>query len=156
VSLPELPWEYCYAFQLELFPGLESEFGPTGERKELFVAVLELLRVEGLPPHFRGQAGRPEEVRASLVRAFIAKAVFDVPTTRVPIKRPKLDRRLRRLCGWSGAGRLPSEATLSQAFSEYAGSRLASRLHEKLVARTMDDGHLVGHISRDETAIEAW
>ena len=35
-----------------------------------------------------------------------------------------------------------------------AESRLASRLHETLIARTMD-GHLVEHISRDATAIEA-
>ena len=46
-----------------------------------------------------------------------------------------------------GAGRLPSEA-------KFAESRLASRLHETLIARTMD-GHLVEHISRDATAIEA-
>ena len=58
------------------------------------------------------------------------------------------------MCGWSGAGRLPSEATFSRAFSEFAESRLASRLHETLIARTMD-GHLVEHISRDATAIEA-
>ena len=65
-----------------------------------------------------------------------------------------VDGRLCRLCGWSGAGRLPSEATFSRAFSEFAESRLASRLHETLIARTMD-GHLVEHISRDATAIEA-
>ena len=53
-----------------------------GERYELFVAVLELVRVEALLPYFRGQVGRPEEDRAALARAFIAKAVFDVPTPR--------------------------------------------------------------------------
>ena len=125
-----------------------------GERYELFVAVLELVRVEALLPHFRGQVGRPEEDRAALARAFIAKAVFDVPTTRGLIERLEVDGRLCRLCGWSGAGRLPSEATFSRAFSEFAESRLASRLHETLIARTMD-GHLVEHISRDATAIEA-
>ena len=46
---------------------------------ELFVAVLELVRVEALLPYFRGQVGRPEEDRAALARAFIAKAVFDIP-----------------------------------------------------------------------------
>ena len=35
-----------------------------GERYELFVAVLELVRVEALLPYFRGQVGRPEEDRA--------------------------------------------------------------------------------------------
>ena len=106
--------DYWYAFQQELFPRLESELGPMGERYELFVAVLELVRVEALLPYFRGQVGRPEEDRAALARAFIAKAVFDIPTTRGLIERLEVDGRLwRRLCGWSGAGRLPSEATFS-------------------------------------------
>ena len=147
MSLREMLSDYWYAFQQELFPRLESELGPMGERYELFVAVLELVRVEALLPYFRGQVGRPEEDRAALARAFIAKAVFDVPTTRGLIERLEVDGRLCRLCGWSGAGRLPSEATFSRAFSEFAESGLASRLHETLIARTMD-GHLVEHISR--------
>ena len=154
MSLREMLSDYWYAFQQELFPRLEGELGPMGERCELFVAVLELVRVEALLPYFRGQVGRPEEDRAALARAFIAKAVFDIPTTRGLIERLQVDGRLCRLCGWSGAGRLPSEATFSRAFSEFAESRLASRLHETLIARTMD-GHLVEHISRDATAIEA-
>ena len=153
MSLREMLSDYWYAFQQELFPRLEGELGPMGERYELFVAVLELVRVEALLPYFRGQVGRPEEDRAALARAFIAKAVFDIPTTRALIERLEVDGRLR-LCGWSGGGRLPSEATFSRAFSEFAESRLASRLHETLIARTMD-GHLVEHISRDATAIEA-
>ena len=60
-----------------------------------------------------------------------------------------------RHCGWSGGGRLPSEAAFSCAFSEFAESRLASRLHETLIALTMD-GHLAERISRDATAIKAW
>ena len=154
MSLREMLSDYWYAFQQELFPRLESELGPMGERYELFVAVLELVRVEALLPYFRGQVGRPEEDRAALARAFIAKAVFDVPTTRGLIERLEVDGRLCRLCGWSGAGRLPSEATFSRAFSEFAESRLANRLHETMIARTMD-GHLIEHISRDATAIEA-
>ena len=103
MSLREMLSDYWYAFQQELFPRLEGELGPMGERYELFVAVLELVRVEALLPYFRGQAGRPEEDRAALARAFIAKAVFDVPTTRGLIERLEVDGRLCRLCGWSGA-----------------------------------------------------
>ena len=99
MSLREMLSDYWYAFQQELFPRLESELGPMGERYELFVAVLELVRVEALLPYFRGQVGRPEEDRAALARAFIAKAVFDVPTTRALIERLEVDGRLWRLCG---------------------------------------------------------
>ena len=62
-----------------------------GARYELFVAVLELVRVEALLPYFRGQVARPEEDRAALACAFIAKAVFDVPTTRALIERLEVD-----------------------------------------------------------------
>ena len=58
MSLREMLSDYWYAFQQELFPRLESELGPMGERYELFVAVLELVRVEALLPYFRGQVGR--------------------------------------------------------------------------------------------------
>ena len=97
MSLREMLSDYWYAFQQELFPRLESELGPMGERYELFVAVLELVRVEALLPYFRGQVGRPEEDRAALARAFIAKAVFDIPTTRALIERLEVDGRLWRL-----------------------------------------------------------
>ena len=70
MSLREMLSDYWYAFQQELFPRLESELGPMGERYELFVAVLELVRVEALLPYFRGRVGRPEEDRTALARAF--------------------------------------------------------------------------------------
>ena len=107
--------DYWYAFQQELFPRLESELGPMGERYEFFVTVLELVRVEAHLPYIRGLVGRPAEDRAALARAFIAKPVFDLPTTRALIERLQVDTRLCRLCGWSGVGRLPSEATFSRA-----------------------------------------
>ena len=154
MSLREMLSDYWYAFQQELFPRLESELGPMGERYEFFVTVLELVRVEAQLPCIHGLVGRPAEDRAALARAFMAKAVFDIPTTRALIERLQVDGRLCRLCGWSGAGQLPSEATFSRAFAEFAESGLASRLHETLIARTMD-GHLVEHISRDATAIAA-
>ena len=154
MSLREMLSDYWYAFQQELFPRLESELGPMGERYEFFVTVLELVRVEAQLPCIHGLVGRPAEDRAALARAFMAKAVFDIPTTRALIERLQVDGRLCRLCGWSGAGQLPSEATFSRAFAEFAESGLASRLHETLIARTMG-GHLVGHISRDATAIAA-
>ena len=43
--------DYWFAFQREPFPRLESELGPMGERYELVVAVLELVRVEALLPY---------------------------------------------------------------------------------------------------------
>ena len=64
------------------------------------------------------------------------------------------DKTLRRLCGWQRAGEVPSESTFSRAFAEFAASALPSRLHDALIQDTHSD-RLVGHISRDSTAIEA-
>lgn len=47
---------------------------------------------------------------------------------------------------------MPSEATFSRAFAEFAASELASRLHAALVEPTLQD-QLAGHVSRDSTAI---
>ena len=81
--------------------------------------------------------------------------MFDLPTTRDLIERLEVDSKLWRLCGWSSLRAVPSEATFSRAFAEFALSSLPGRLHEALIKRIPGD-HLVGHISRDATAIEAW
>ena len=130
--------EYQAAFQGELFPALEEALGPLPERYGRFVQVLEFVLVDAVV----------------LPLAFLAKAVFDVPTTRALIERLQIDGPLRRLCGWTRAGAVPSEATFSRAFAAFAASGLPERLHASLVAKTL--GHrLVGHISRDATAIPA-
>jgi hypothetical protein len=70
------------------------------------------------------------------------------------IERLAADAALRRLCGWEGRCGLPSESTFSRAFAEFAESGLPARVHEALIQKTHKD-RLVGHISRDATAIEA-
>ena len=114
MSLRAILSNYWFAFQQELFPWLEDELGPVGERYELFIKVLEFVRVEKLLPYFHGLVGRPQEDRAALARAFIAKAVFDITTTRALIERLSIDQTLRRLCGWTRVGEVPSEATFSR------------------------------------------
>jgi len=49
---------------------------------------------------------------------------------------------------------VPSAATFSRAFAAFAETALPSRLHEALIKESHAD-RLVGHISRDSTAIAA-
>jgi hypothetical protein len=84
----------------------------------------------------------------------VAKAVMQIPTTVMLLERLQADRQLRRLCGWESAGQVPSEATFSRGFAEFARSALPGRIHEALIKRTHEE-RLVGHLSRDATAIEA-
>ena len=144
---------YWCTIQECLFPTVEGDLGPVGERYQSFITVLEFVRVERHLPCGRTLRGRPRQDRAALARAFIAKAVFGIDTTRALRERLANDRTLRRLCGWESISALPSEATFSRAFAGFAEGALPSRLHEALIEDTMAE-QLVGHVSRDATAIE--
>ena len=144
---------YWCAFQECLFPTVEQDLGPLGERYQAFITVIEFVRVEQHLPCCRSLRGRPQQNRTALAHAFIAKAVFGIDTTRALLERLANDRALRRLCGWESIRALPSEATFSRAFAEFAEGALPSRLHEALIKNTMGE-QLVGHVSRDATAVE--
>ena len=146
--------EHWRCVQGELFPWLEEHIGPLGPRYELFVAVLEFARIEAFLPAAGGWLGRPPACRAALARAFLAKTVFELPMTVMLRERLLADKTLRRLCGWERAVQVPSEATFSRAFAEFAASCLAERAHAALVEARLG-GCLIGHIARDGTAILA-
>ena len=140
--------------QGHLFPWLQAEVGPLTEQHERLVTVLEMVRVEAFVPMRDGGPGRPLDDRPALARALIAKAVLNLPTTAALIERLEADATLRRLCGWERGSQVPGEWTFSRANAEFADMGLAERAHAALIERTLGD-HLVGHISRDATAIEA-
>lgn len=141
-------------FQGELFPQLRETLGVLTERHEQLVRVFDMAQVERLTRHWLGLPGRPPAERAALARGFVAKAVFGLTSTRQLLERLEVDGTLRRLCGWERANAVPSEATFSRAFAEFAASELPTRLHEALIAATHNE-RLVGHICRDGTAIHA-
>ena len=110
--------------------------------------------IEAFVQMWPGLPGRPAKDRHALARAFVAKAVLDLPKTSDLIERLAVDATLRRLCGWERASQVPSESTFSRAFAEFAASAVPARVHEALIKRTYKN-QIVGHISRDATAIEA-
>ena len=155
MSLKETLSSYWFHVQEELLPWLnDTTCGPLNEHHKQLVAVLGMVRIEAFLPSWPGLPGRPLSERTALARAFVAKAIFNFSTTRLLIEMLSVDKTLRHLCGWQRAGEVPSEATFSRAFAEFAASALPSRLHEALIQDTQAD-RLVGHISRDSTAIEA-
>jgi len=142
------------AIQGNLFPWLQEELGPLSTKHQQLITVLELTRVEEFIPSYKGFVGRPQDNRCAIARAFIAKAVYNMTTTTQLLDRLAADAILRRLCGWERVSDLSSESTFSRAFAEFALSELAQRLHEALIEK-YHSNRLVGHISRDSTAIEA-
>ena len=141
--------------QHELFPFLREEdhleLSPTLEK---VIRVLEFTQIDRFIPSSRGFVGRPPKDRVPLARAFVAKAVLDLPTTEALIDRLKADRALRRICGFERFHAIPDASRFSRAFAEFTALELPARVHEALIRTQLGD-QIIGHIARDSTAIEA-
>ncbi len=140
--------------QHELMPELRNEVGALTAKLAQVVYTLEWVRIEEFVSSSWGGCGRPEHDRGMLASAFVAKAILGISTTAGLIERLAMDRALKRICGFSMWRKMPSEATFSRAFAEFAEAGLAERTHASLVKETLSE-QLIGHISRDGTAIEA-
>jgi len=137
-----------------LFPLEKVLEAPLGEKGELFVKVVELSRPERFTDRFEwGGVGCPRKWRRPILLAFIAKAVWNLSTTRALLDRLAHDPTLRRLCGWERVSDVPSESTFSRAFAEFARCELPQQIHEAMIKAHLGE-KLVGHISRDSMAIE--
>jgi hypothetical protein len=123
-------------------------------KHQQLVATLEMIRIEDFIRIYRGCVGRPAASRVAIASAFVAKAIFNCPTTRHLLDRLKVDQVLRRICGWERIQDIPKEWSFSRAFAEFADSELCQKMHEALII-TYHSDRIVGHISRDSTAIEA-
>ena len=97
--------------------------------------------------------GRKPRERQALARAFVGKAVYNHPNTRATIEALRAAPVLRRICGFVRRADVPSESTFSRAFGEFAEIGLGEKVHQALVAQWVTP-ELVGHISRDATAIK--
>ena len=144
-----------HGLQRQLFPALEEELGPLSALDQQFCEVISLTDLGRFTQAYEwcGE-GRPPCRRLWLAHAFIAKSVYQFPTTGALIEALKARPTLRRLCGWETPDDVPSEATFSRAFTEFAEDHLPQRVHENMV-KVYAGPKLVGHVSRDATAIEA-
>ena len=152
--MPELRHLSC-SMQRLLFPALEEELGPlTGPQRD-FLRTIELARLERfmLPCLWMGIGCKPG-LRLPLAKAFIAKSIWNLPIPSGRIEQLKGNPSLRRLCGGEARGDVPSESTFSRAFAAFAAGKLPEAVHAALVAEQLQ-GRIVGHVSRDSTAIES-
>ena len=118
------------------------------------VTTLDVIGLEAFVPEPPRGPGRPPEDRRALARAFVAKAMLGIPTTTALIERLAVDKPLRHILGWERRAQVPSEATFSRAFAEFAQGDLPDKMHAALIERSLG-GRIVGVIARDATEIEA-
>jgi IS5 family transposase len=118
-------------------------------------AFLAMLRVveEYLPPLGRdgSRMGRPSYENLPFFRGFLGMSFFRVASIESLRNRLKTDANLRQICGFST---VPSLATFSRRFAEFSALPLATRTLNDMVAHYYE-GRIIGHISRDSTAIPA-
>ena len=158
-TLSPVTGQRLFARQMELIELVEQDFGGLSPKLEQIIRAFEYTQIELAVYRERGYGqargvGQPEVDRCALACAFVAKAVLGLLTTRALIDRLGADTKLRRLCGFDLRVALPSEATFSRAFGEFARGELMQRVHARMVKDMLGE-HVIGHISRDSTAIEA-
>lgn len=129
--------------------GLEFGLTPMHQR---IAHTLDWLDMDSLLGYAGPRVGAPERSRVALAQAFVAKAVLGFERTTQLRSRLAVDTVLRRLLGFEPNRPLPSEATFSRAFAEFARIGLPARAHEALIRQHLGDS-VIGHIARDSTAI---
>lgn len=146
---------FLIALQQELFPFLHAEenllLTPV---LELLIRILEFVQIERFIPSTQGFVGRPPQDRIALARAFVAKAVLNLQTTEALIDRLRIDRSLRRICGFDPFKRIPDASRFSRAFAEFTEMNLPARVHEALIQSQLGT-QIIGHVAYDSTEIEA-
>jgi transposase len=127
---------------------------PLTEQEKRLVSILEVVEVKR---HiFRRSAnqwlGRKKLDSEAVARSYVAKELYRHSTTRNLIRALQSSLLLRRICGFEALCDIPSESTFSWAFKKFPESALGHRVHDVLVHDYLS-GELIGHISRDSTAI---
>ena len=103
------------------FPFMEEEVGELGPKARLFVTVCEtVVKPETFKYAKWKGVGRPPAKRMPVFKAFLFKAVHDIPTTKELVERILLEPQTRRLCGWADPGEVPCESKFSEINKEFA------------------------------------
>lgn len=141
--------------QDNLFPHLKECCSDplTAVQKDL-VMTLEVAGIEKYvsSPLYHWMGRTPED-RRPMARAFVAKAAYNLPTTRMLVEMLHTMPNLRMICGFVRKRDIPSESTFSRAFAEFAGNDLGRKVHDALINEHLSD-EIIGHIARDATAIK--
>ena len=93
MTLKQTLSQYWEKIQGTLFPQLEEDLPTLTKKQQQLVSILEIIRVEKFVfPTCPGFRGRLEKSRRAILRAFAAKAVYNMPTTRMLIERLHIEK----------------------------------------------------------------
>ena len=151
--IPSLSKMWLKVMNLEqsLFPRLEESMGRLSSKEEKLIKILDFAQVEKFVSSFH--ITNPPKDREEMARAFVAKQVYNLQTTRDLIERLKIDRTLRVICGWRYYNEIPSESKFSRVFKEFSQQRIATKAHDLFIENYLSETLFFYH-SIDATAVE--
>jgi len=151
-SIREILGDIQQVFDFDFDYRLVFDEKPTKEHL-FFINILRILDPEKyLYIKARGKKGRPPKDRLAIYKSYIASKILQISTRPQLISRLLSDRNLRKICGFQSKKDIPSESVLSRSFSEYADEEISQKIHKAMIMEYVSP-QLVGHISRDSTAI---
>ena len=137
--IPSLSKMWLKVINLEqtLFPRLEESMGKLSTKEEKLIKILDFAQIEKLVSSIH--ITNPPKDREELARAFVAKQVYNLQTTRDLIERLKIDRTLRVICGWRYHNEIPSESKFSRVFKDFSQQRIASKAHDVFIENYLSE-----------------
>jgi transposase len=124
-------WLKVRNLENSLFPELQEQFGVLSPKEKKLIKILDFAEIE--KKVCTTSKTNPPKDREQIARAFIAKSVYNLQTTRDLLDRLHVDRTLRILCGWRYSNEIPSESKFSRAFQELSDLKIAEKTHEQFV-----------------------
>ena len=140
--------------QRRLFPALEAELGTLSALDQQFCKVFSLTDLDRFARRYEWCGNGAPPCPRTWRRTLSLPSMSSSSPHRCAAGRAQVPPLLRQLCGWDSADEVPSEPTFSRAFAQFADDQLPQQTHEQM-AKTHAGPKLVGHVSRDATAIKA-
>ncbi len=144
-------WRKIKNIENSLFPELREQLGVLSSKEEKLIKILDFAQIEDNITAVK--ITNPPKDREEIARAFIAKSVYNLQTTRDLIDRLKVDRVLRVLCGWRYAKDIPSESKFSRVFHELSRQHIAQKSHAQFIRNYLSATLFIYNAS-DATAIK--
>jgi transposase len=126
-------WHKVLNLESTLFPLLKEELrlNELSSKEQKLISILDFAEIEKNITVV-AVTNTPKD-REEIARAFIAKSVYNMQTTRDLIDRLHIDRTLRIICGWRYKTDIPSESKFSRVFKELSDLKIAEKTHERFV-----------------------
>jgi len=130
-------WLKVTNLENSLFPQLQEQLGVLSTKEQKLIKILDFAEIEKNVCTI-SQTNPPKD-REQIARAFIAKSVYNIQTTRDLMDRLRIDRTLRVICGWRYSNSIPSESKFSRVFKELSEMKIAEKTHEQFVKEYLSE-----------------